>query len=986
MMHQAPPEVYSLDTVLYAVGQLYSPALAGDAKSSKDADRWLRAFQKSQDAWEIADAMLKKEAVGQEAQLFAAQTLRQKVRYDAIQLDSPAQRLAVRDALLGQVVRFRRGPRAVVRQLCVALAALAVHVKEWADPVASMFDLFAQSRDDWPLLVAVLAALPYEFEDGATDSSFFLNKDESTDRTKQVIHSNTNKVLHALVSMLDQCDPTADPELLRSVLDCVKAWIDSGDLSLEKIAATNIVPRCFAYLSVPSQDLDEAVFDISVDVLCEIIRRSGSQLASGRDTASVMPLVECIYNGLMGLANGLKGAIAQQEEEEDRLRGFCQLYVYGGESYMSLILSNPEAWTPIAEAILACTCIKDLEIVAITFQFWQILADEVSVKDGPNQSRYRPFFLDLYNRLNNVMIGHLHYPPENNAWTAKERDEFREFRHNMGDVLKACVLVLGQQEALARPYSILQGFVVEGAPGGTLNSSTPWQQIEAPLFALRTIGRNISDDESTVLPVIMGMLPQLPSHPKIRYAAILVIGRYASWTKMHPEFLSYQMTFIAKGFEETEAIGAASQSLRFLCDECGDQLVGYLSQLHPFYLQIVKVLNRQDKSDVITALANVIKHVPVESTGDSPNMLRVLEMFCLPIAQRLNEIGCMPVPAGGFGQELQEEVSDLVGQFTTFISKAKPAVPAAKASFQNPCTTLFKGMWPVLESLLRLNDPKIINAVSKLIVRCVEAQHAHFAPLAAQVLPVLATTFDASEVSSTMWAAGKCVKELGSDDAQVGGLMHSLVQSMSRTAFKKIQEAAGNVDHVSDVVEDYFMLLTEFLRACPTHFSQSPLLPSFFQCAIACMSILQFNAWLALYADFFKSFFLLATQPPQPQIGAPLLTEIRTQSAGFMKSFLTGITSTFPYREDIAQEEGSGSAIVGSIVVGMCDAFGGAAEGLRVIGAAVGAMVDPKFGEVEKQGFAAKLGEALDKRDTYRVDVLMHEYGVKYRRRNGGRK
>ncbi|KAI9330076.1 armadillo-type protein [Obelidium mucronatum] len=662
---------------------------------------------------------------------------------------------------------------------------------------------------------------------------------------------------------------------------------------------------------------------------------------------------------------------------------------------MNLILSNPNSWSPIAEAILLCTTVKDLEIVAITFQFWLILADEVCVK-GPTalHESHKPHFVNLFRRLNDIMIGHLHYPPENNSWTAKERDEFREFRHNMGDVLKACVLVLGQEESLSRPFNILQSFVNPSAPGGTLNQSTPWQQIEAPLFALRTIGRNISDEENTILPQIMSMLPQLPlHHPKVKYAAILVIGRYASWTRLHPEFLSYQMTFISKGFEvagEAETCSAASQSLRFLCDECGDQLVGYLSQLHPFYLAI-------HKADVITALANVIKHVPMESTGggDMPDMLKVLEMFCLPIAQRLHEIGNMPPTAEGYGQALQEEVSDLVEQFTSFIYNAQPVLPYKQPNV--PASMHF------LESLLNLRDPKIINSVCKLIVKCVDAQRIHFKPLATVVLPVLASVYESTQVTSLMWAASKCVKEFGSDAAEEGGLVHLVIQSMSQTAFKQIQKAGGKMDHVSDVIEDYFLLLTAFLLTSPAHFSQSPLLTTFLQCAIACMPVTQFDAWLALYADFFKQCMQLASptqralHPTQRELPAQitdvLQNAIRQHSAQFMQSFLTGLTSTFPYREDINQEEGSSSAVVGTIVVCLCEAVGGGgaaaaatAAGMSVIGQAVSGMYDPKFGDEEKQGFANKLAEALDKRDFYRVDSLMHEYGVKYRRRNHNRK
>ncbi|ORY39415.1 ARM repeat-containing protein [Rhizoclosmatium globosum] len=793
---------YTVATVLQGITTLYSST--STAADKKEADRWLRDFQRSVAAWAIAESLLKAEAMPFEAALFAAQTMRQKVRYDAAQLESPAQRLGLRDVLLSLLaVKYRRGPRAVVAQLSVAVAAVAVHAKEWSDPVASLFDLFSANKQDWLLLVDILAALPYEFEDGATDSSFFLNKDEATNRTKEVVYANSNKVLHALVMMLEQCDPlNGDADLVKLILECLRSWLIAGDVSLDKIAGTNIVPRCFSFITVPTSDaLDDAVFETAVDVLVEIIRSSGKKLSAGRDNATTIPLVESIYNGLMSLAPSLNSVISRQEEEETRVREFCRLFVYAGESYMSHILSSPESWTPIAEAILVCTAIKDLEIVGITFHFWIVLAEEITAKTESGetvlQPKYQSSFLDIYRRLNAVMIRHLHYPSDSSStWTAKERDEFRDFRHNMGDVLKHCVYVLGQQEALATPYTILQSFQLAGAPGGTLDPATPWQQIEAPLFALRTIGRNISDNESTVLPVIMGMLPQLPNHPKIKYAAILVIGRYASWTKLHPEFLSYQMTFIAKGFEENEAIGAASQSLRYLCDECGDQLVGYLSQLHPFYMSIGNVLNSTDKADVIAGLANVIKHVPVESTGDMPDMLKVLEMFCLPIAQRLHEIGKMAVaPEGGYSPDLQLEVFDLVDQFTTFMYNAQPVLPANNPSIRHPCTVLLTNMWPVLEALLYLRDPKIINTVCRLLVKCVDTQKQHFRPLVGPVLEALATVYEVTKISSAMWPASKIIGQFGGED---GAVVHSLVGRMSAVAFRAIQECDGQIDIVSD--------------------------------------------------------------------------------------------------------------------------------------------------------------------------------------------
>ncbi|KAJ3248189.1 Nuclear import receptor [Chytriomyces hyalinus] len=1008
----------SVQSVAAAMNVMYNKNSSTSERTG--ADEWLREFQKGTDAWAVADAILKMDAsVGVEVLVFAAQTLRQKTRYDLSQLNL-TQQTSQRDSLLSLASKYKTGPRAVTRQLCLALAALAAHLSAsvWLDPVASLLDVF-YTPADWPILVSLLSAMPFEFEDSTTDSSFF-DADpnahgNSSSRRETVIFRNSNRVLLALMTILEKC---GNSDLLRQTLDCIRVWIESGDISLEKIAATGLMQFCFSCVASPNQD--ESVFETSIDVICEIIRRSGSRLASARgDQTIIMPLVETIYAGIVGLSPILNAAANSNANEdldqEERMRGLCRLYVNAGESYLSLILQHLEAWHSIVEGILACTSVADLEIVAITFQFWLILTEEVT---SPGSERLKLVFVDIYRRLNDVMIHHLHYPLDN-SWTAEERDEFREFRHNMGDVLKACVLVLGQEEALARPYAILQSFVVadsaslNGTVAGTLNPDTPWQKIEAPLFALRTMGRNIRNDEGTVLPVIMSMLPQLPAHPKVRYAAILVIGRYASWTRLHPEFIPYQMTFISKGFEDVESVGAASQALKFLCDECGDMLVDYLSQLHPFYMSIGKVLDRHEQADVITALAHVIKHVPVQSPDASnPDMLKVLEMFCLPIAQRLHEIGSSVAPAGGFTKDLQVEVSELIDQFSVFIYNAQPDMSTLPATLPHPCLTLFTNMWPVFESLLRLHDPKITNSVCRCIVKCVEAHRGTFKPIAQVVLPTLAANFEATKVTSLLWACSKCVKQFGSDDALDGDLMKRLCESVSGSAFEVIRESKGKVDHVSDMVEDFFMLLSAFANTCPSHFLKSSLLGMWLQCAIACMRVQQLDAWLAVYSDFLKSTLTLASnnsaqqnkqnpQSPQqiPLNCEPLLTLLLTNGLAqeLMNGIVRGIGSTFPYREDLTQEEGSGASTVGSCVLSLSDVVaraGGSADGaaaagrggILLVGNALQGIEDEKFLDAEKAVFAEKLGVALDKRDVYRIDSLMHEYGVKYRRRNHNRK
>jgi transportin-3 len=127
---------------------------------------------------------------------------------------------------------------------------------------------------------------------------------------------------------------------------------------------------------------------------------------------------------------------------------------------------------------------------------------------------------DTFTTLVTLIIKHFTYPEDMDGWTAGDRDEFRDFRHDIGDCVKDSVTVIGELDALLVPLNILSN-VGEGGR---------WQEFEAPLFCLRSMGGKISEDEGEVVPKMMGFLPQLPSHPKITYAVILVIGRYSGWT------------------------------------------------------------------------------------------------------------------------------------------------------------------------------------------------------------------------------------------------------------------------------------------------------------------------------------------------------------------------------------------------------------------------------------------------------------------------
>ncbi|EJD06967.1 uncharacterized protein FOMMEDRAFT_152306 [Fomitiporia mediterranea MF3/22] len=178
-------------------------------------------------------------------------------------------------------------------------------------------------------------------------------------------------------------------------------------------------------------------------------------------------------------------------------------------------------------AIGECSAYHDLDIVPITFQFW--MRHALSIGKRPSVS---PLFLDAYRSLMRVMIRHLYFPEDPSKMAPQEADDFRSFRHVMGDTLKDCCFAL-EEACAGRPVS--------------------WQEIEAPLFSLRSMGAEIDPSDDRVILKITDLMPSLADYPRVRYAAIMVISRYAEWTSRHPSYIPFQLQFVSSGFQDVDS-------------------------------------------------------------------------------------------------------------------------------------------------------------------------------------------------------------------------------------------------------------------------------------------------------------------------------------------------------------------------------------------------------------------------------------------------
>lgn len=254
----------------------------------------------------------------------------------------------------------------------------------------------------------------------------------------------------------------------------------------------------------------------------------------------------------------LRPKLTQFKDDPEKIRGFARIFAEAGETYRSLLLHHPDTFFPIVEAIGECSAYPDLDIVPITFHFWMRLAQSIGKK--PYVS---PIFLDAYKALMGVIIQHLHFPEDLTSLTGQEAENFRSFRHVMGDTLKDCCYVLGTDTCLLTTYELITAALARGP-------DVSWQEIEAPLFSMRSMGAEVDPTDDKAVPKIMDLIPSLPRHPRVRYAALLIISRYTEWINRHPEYIPYQLQYISAGFEDADAEvnAAAGQALKYLCQDC----------------------------------------------------------------------------------------------------------------------------------------------------------------------------------------------------------------------------------------------------------------------------------------------------------------------------------------------------------------------------------------------------------------------------------
>ena len=769
--------------VLQALQTLYHDP---DSAAKGHANSALLDFQKTADAWQTANTLLLAQDLPLESRLFAAQTFRSKITFDLEQLPQDSYP-GLRDMLLHALAMYAEGPRVIQTQLCLALAALALQVDStvWPGVAPDMLARFGGSPATVGILLEFLSVLPDE-----VTNNHRIPIDNATyyERVPQLLTQHSQLVLETLTMYVQADGVTRAIQV--AIFACLGAWLRAGEISASQLAATPLL--AFAFEALASDEL----FDVAVDVVCDIINET-QEVGENRQ----------VIEALLPRIHALRPALATASDDEDRVRGLCRIFVQAGETYHALMLPHSAEMLPIAQSILDCASFHDLDIVQITFRFWYLLAAHV------HGSGAAPW-LALYEQLFAIIIRHLRFPDDDDSLAGQERDDFRSFRHYMGDTLKDCSYVLGPEACLARSLQLIETAMADP-------STARWQDIEAPLFSMRSMGGQADVHDDHVVPRIFDVIPQLPPHPRLRYAGLLVISRYTEWVDVHPDRIPGTLTYITTGFDTDRDISAAAaQAMNYLCQDCHKHLVPFLAQLLDFFATIRESLDVDD----LLAVGEAIAHVIASTTG--PAATESLTALTQPLLQGVHDVSVMHNAAK---PDLMR-AADCMEQ----LAKILQVVGVSFASSLAPeCAETCANAYHVLDSLLAAHGHVffISERTSALIRRAL----VFFGDKAIPTLPALlerfATCFEATGYSGYVWIIGKSIDQFARN--AVPELRSALSRAFERTSAHVLQLLASTpIEEQTDVLDDYLHTCIVTLRAAPDMLLLSPVFPHALNVAI----------------------------------------------------------------------------------------------------------------------------------------------------------
>eukprot|EP00124_Ichthyophonus_hoferi_P001661 Ihof_evm1s93 gene=Ihof_evmTU1s93 len=776
-----------------------------DNDTKKQANKWLEQVQKSIYAWSLADQILQQD-VSLEANYFAAQTMRTKIKYFFWELPRGTYS-SLRDSLLQHMLKFASGPAPIIRQLSLAMADLLCYMSEWKGSVGDLLNMFGQTPESIPVLLEIMQELPEEVWDE--------NLRLATSRIRALcseLDAYAAQVMELLIGSMEI------PTLQEKSLKCFASWVRFGSFPDQLLVHSTLLSLPFDALRT-SEPLAEA----SADAIC-------AALYVCRDDNGYRETIQYILPRVMSFRQDYRQAV--EAGNYDRAYSIARIFVELGESCIRIIMASSDGIAPV-EAILDCARHNEYTICEMTFGFWHLLVKELmhltnKKQEGPYAGPLRHIFGELVLAI----MAKMRYPDLVDSDCVMERDDdFYHFRTSAGRLLGKVATLIGAGAVLKQIADVAQPLMLTA--GGP--ETEEWRGLEASLFCMSYVACKVPPSETMIVPTLLQQVHTLVTANNtvvsVRQSGIVLMGSCSRWLAAHPTVICDVIQLACMALQRPLLASAAVGTICNLSENCQDVVKNKVDTLLDS-MQAVDTyqLNKEDKGNLYKACGQIIASLPEVLVPDK------LSSLVFPLVQSLSALMQQPAnpPHGNTQACLNLDHISLVYKALIF----KPR----DVHSMHPCKSVSTQIWPLLlQSMTHYAaDDLVMEKECRAIKAIITCLGCHSYELLAPLVTSILEVYQNYNHSPLLYLTSIVVKLVGEDESYQAGLrdmLQVLVQPIFTLLGTPAPDGADVFEQNPDLVEDFFRLLGAYVQYTPSMFFQTDVAAIALECAISGMHI-----------------------------------------------------------------------------------------------------------------------------------------------------
>jgi len=773
----------SLETVCTAIDTLFHNQ---QVEGKDEASKWLDQFQHSVHAWEVADTLLRANR-DPESTYFAAQTMKSKIQLQFAEL--PIQNhLHLRDSLITHLTQYSLASHAVITQLCLAVADLAVQSPQWTNPVIELIQKFSTKLENFSILLEILMMIPEEL--GRESLRIGANRKAQVYENLQV---SSEHVYNLLGSCYDKCPK--DERTQCKLYQCFGSWTTIGCFPPEQVAQCSLLQLAFQALMSDSTSI--TLHEAITDCLVNIIYTAG-------DVQHQMPLLEACFK-FVSTNIPQAYASAMKEDNIDRSINYARILTELGESLLESMVYSPGQGAGslgTLDLVLSCVQHPSHEVAEITFNFWYRFSELI---EQTNQSETLDIFRPYVEKLI-AELCRLTELDESHEGIVEKNDDFQSFRLRVLDVIQDIGYIVGSVRLFEKIYT-------------TLTQSKPtWTKLEASLFIMNPIAKYMNRDDMVAGQVYQLMLHFPPNiHVAVRHTAMVLAGDLAHWIAHHEEYIDHVFQFLLNGFQTKELAEIAAISVAKFCKHSCHNM----QRMFPVLLQVSKAvdsipgLEGEAVIELLSGSAEVLSHLPTSEVTEG------LMHLCEPLVQPLSQITD------------QGSTADPVKYLDRLACVFRNVRVNVAETEEHPCKKVIEQLWGLFKKIAEKYkaDDRIMERHFRCVRFSIRCLGKDFAPLMQPLVELMVGIYLQHHHSCFLYLGSILVDEYGSNRAVEEPLL-MMLKTFTQPTFTMLGREHGLMKH-PDTVDDFFRLCIRFLQKATLRFLQNDSVNSIIQLAVA---------------------------------------------------------------------------------------------------------------------------------------------------------